>query len=121
MNIEIEIRVTFEYEFRRDINVYRQYAISYAYIYASYAYISSERIECIWLNEFHYENFSPSKFHGQPKTKVATLYEKPITDFSQATSELAAAFNISDKTIIICLRQIKFLEMPRKYNINESQ
>lgn len=101
-----KLRVIFEYEFRRGTNA-TQTARNINDVYGPGT--ASERTVRFWFDRFRSVNFDViNEPRGRPETKVDNDELKAIVeaDSSQTTSELAAAFNVSDKTIFIHLRQI---------------
>lgn len=95
-----------EYEFRRGTNA-TQTARNIKNVYGENC--TNERTTRYWFSRFRSGNFDlKNEARGRPETLVNNDELKAIVeaDETQSTAELAAAFDVSIKTILIHLRQI---------------
>ena len=101
-----EIRVIFEYEFRRRSNA-RQTVRNMSDVFRSK--VVNERMVQRWFQKFRAGDFCLQNMpRGKPETKVNQADLKAVVekDPSQSTQELALKFNVSIPTIIDHLKQI---------------
>jgi histone-lysine N-methyltransferase SETMAR len=119
-----KLRIIFEYEFRRGTNA-TQTARDINKVFGADS--TSDRTVRFWFDRFRSGNFNiDNEPRGRPETKVNNDELKVIVeaDSSQSTSELAAAFNVNDKTILIHLNQIGKIKKLGKwvpYELTEQQ
>ncbi|KAL0893266.1 hypothetical protein ABMA27_014864 [Loxostege sticticalis] len=76
--------------------------------------VAKESTVRFWFQRFRSENFDlQNQPHRRPETKVENEELKAIVeaDPSQSTSEIAAGFGVSDKTVFINLKQIGKLNL----------
>ncbi|CAG9130688.1 unnamed protein product [Plutella xylostella] len=99
----LKYRVIYEYEFHRGTSA-AETARRINDVYGDG--VAKENTVRFWFQRFRSGNFDlQNKPHGRPETKVdnEAIVE---ADPSQTTSELAAGSGVSDKTILIHLKQI---------------
>lgn len=102
----LKLRVIFEYEFRRGNNA-AQTARNINDVYG--VNTTNERTARFWFQRFRSGNFDlKNEARGRPETVVDNEELKAIVeaDDSQSTAELAAAFDVSIRMILVHLRQI---------------
>ena len=113
-----------EYEYRRGSNA-AQAARNINDVYG--ANTTNQRTTCYWFARFRSGNFDlKNEPRGRPKTLVDNDELKAIVeaDDTQSTAELAAAFDVSVKTILVHLRQIgkvKKLDKWVPHELNDRQ
>ena len=103
---KLKIRGIYEYEFHRGTSS-AETARRINDVYGAGS--ANERTVRFWFQRFRSGNFDlHNEPRGWPDTQVNNEELKAIVeaDPSQTTSKLASAFGVSDKTIIIHLRQI---------------
>ncbi|CAG9136399.1 unnamed protein product [Plutella xylostella] len=102
----LKYRVIYEYEFHRGTSAAKT-ARRINDVYGDG--VAKENTVRFWFQRFRSGNFDlQNKPRGRPETKVDNEELKAIVeaDPSQTTSELAAGSGVSDKTILIHLKQI---------------
>lgn len=112
---KLKIRGIYEYEFHRGTSA-AETTRRINNVYGPGT--ANERTVRFWFQRFSSGNFNlHNEPRGRPDTQVKNEELKAIVeaDPSQTTSELAAAFGVSDKTILIHLRQIGKIKKLEKW------
>ncbi|KAJ0172710.1 hypothetical protein K1T71_011849 [Dendrolimus kikuchii] len=102
----LKYRIIYEYEFHRGTSVAKT-ARRINDVYGGG--VAKENTVRFWFQRFRSRNFDQqNKPRGRPETKVDNAELKAIVeaDPSQTTSEIAAGCGVSDKTVLIHLKQI---------------
>jgi histone-lysine N-methyltransferase SETMAR len=119
----LKYRVIFEYEFHRGTSA-SETARRINDVYGDGA--AKENIVRFWFQRFRSGNFNlQNKPRGRPETNVDNEELRTIleVDPSQSTSELAVGCGVSDKTVLIHLKQsgkVKKLEMWVPHELSEA-